>query len=189
MIERWARATGVWTDNVDEVLPDLLGQQIAEGGEANVFDNGASLVKAIGLDYFILPILALDRISLHNAYFPESRMVVLGFGRTADGNFKVLVEQPFVQGVRPTDDDIRTYMTNLGFQLINPRNWTYATHDIYLSDMHDENVIKSENGNLFVIDCDIRINTPLLRCGGTRELTTEVELIDGRPTMEREKKP
>ena len=29
------------------------------------------LVKTIGLDYFVQPILALDRISLHNAYFPE----------------------------------------------------------------------------------------------------------------------
>ncbi|MCQ2350781.1 MAG: hypothetical protein MJ003_02280 [Paludibacteraceae bacterium] len=46
---------------------------------------------------------------------------------------------------------------------------------MYLSDLHDENVIVSNNGNVFVVDCDIRINTPELKQGGIRTLTTEVE--------------
>ena len=66
-------------------------------------------------------------------------------------------------------------MRNMGFELRNPRNWTYVTPDIYLSDMHDENVIKSDAGTFFVIDCDIRINTPELKQGGIRNLTTKVE--------------
>ena len=65
----------------------------------------------------------------------------------------------------------------MGFELRNPRNWTYATPDIYLSDLHDENVILSREGNVFVVDCDIRINTPQLRAGGTRTLTTEVDFL------------
>ena len=69
-------------------------------------------------------------------------------------------------------------MTMLGFELKNPRNWTYATPDIYLSDMHDENVIRSKKSDtLFVVDCDIRINTPELRQGGTRTISTEVRYI------------
>ena len=70
-------------------------------------------------------------------------------------------------------------MRNMGFQLYNARNWTYATPEIYLSDMHDENVICSPSGTIFVIDCDIRINTPELRCGGIRNLTTEIEFVKG----------
>ncbi len=54
---------------------------------------------------------------------------------------------------------------------------TYATPEIYLSDMHDENVLRSSTGTIFVVDCDIRINTPELRAKGTRTLTTEVEII------------
>ena len=66
-------------------------------------------------------------------------------------------------------------MRQMGFELKNPRNWTYATPDIYLSDMHDENVIRSNKSDtLFVVDCDIRINTPELRQGGIRTLSTEV---------------
>ena len=161
---------------MDDSLYNSFGEEIAEGGEAMVYDHGSTLVKSIGLDYFILPILALDRISLHNAYFLETRLTVLGFGRNETGEFKIICEQPFIGGSHVSDEEIAEYMQRMGFKLKNPRNWTYATPEIYLSDMHDENVIRSETGAICVVDCDIRINTPELREGGTRQLTTEVGL-------------
>ena len=164
-------------EQVDESLHLSFGDEIAEGGEAKVYDHGATLVKSIGLDYFIQPIFALDRIALHNAYFPETRLTVLGFGRNFDGEFKIICEQPFVGGTHVSDEEIADYMHRMGFELKNPRNWTYATPEIYLSDMHDENVIRSATGGICVVDCDIRINTPELRQGGIRELTTEIELV------------
>lgn len=177
IIEQWAKVTGCWTEDVDLTLPTLLGEQVTEGGEAHVYYHGATLVKAIGLDYFVFPILALDRITLHNAYFPQTRMNVLGFGRTRGGDFQVIVEQPFIQGERMTDKAIRQYAEQLGFELKNARNWTFATKDVYLSDLHDENVICSRNGTVFVVDCDIRINTPELKAGGQRTLTNEVSFL------------
>ena len=66
VIEQWAKAVGLWTECVEETLPKSLGEQIAEGGEAVVYDHGSTLIKSIGLDYFIQPIFALDRISLHS---------------------------------------------------------------------------------------------------------------------------
>ncbi len=176
-IELWARATGCWTENINNTLSKLLGEKLTEGGEAIVYANGGALVKSIGLDYFIQPILALDRITLHNTYFPETKLRVLGFGRNEDGDFKIIVEQSFIQGSQISNDEIVSFVTSLGFELKNLRNWTYATPEIYLSDMHDENIIKSSNGSIFVIDCDIRINTPELKSGGTRLLTTEVEFV------------
>ena len=173
-IESWARAVGCWTDNVDEAFNKLFGEQLAEGGEAHVYDNGVSIVKRIALDYYILPMLALDRITLHNTLFPTTKMTVLGFGRTSDGAFQILVQQQFIHGVSVTEAEIKDYAESLGFQLIAPQNWTYATPGIYLSDLHDENLIKTPQGNILVIDCDIRINTPELHCGGTRYLTNEV---------------
>ena len=85
------------------------------------------------------------------------------------------MEQPFIEGSHVSDEEIADYMRKMGFELRNARNWTYATPDIYLSDMHDENVIKSASGTIFVVDCDIRINTPELRQGGQRTLSTIVE--------------
>ena len=176
-IERWAKASGCWTDNVEDSLSQFMGSQIAEGGEAHVYDHGATLIKSIGLDYYIEPILALDRISLHNAIFPETKLIVLGFGRDKENQFRIIAEQQFIEGSRMTDDEIAEFMQRMGFQLINPRNWTYATPEIYLSDMHDENVIRTTLGSVAVVDCDIRINTPDLRCGGVRELITEVVIL------------
>ena len=179
VIEKWARTVGQWTEHVEESLPLSLGEQIAEGGEAVVYDHGSTLIKSIGLDYFIQPIFALDRISLHNTYFPETRLTVLGFGRDQRGEFKIIAEQPYIEGQPVSDDEIAIYMHDMGFELKDPRNWTYATPDIYLSDMHDENVIRSKKSNtFFVVDCDIRINTPELRQDGTRTLSTEVRFID-----------
>lgn len=132
-IELWARAVGVWTERVDDELSRVLGGQIAEGGEAKVYDHEATLVKSIGLDYFIQPIFALDRIALHNTYFPETRLTVLGFGRDNKGEFKIIAEQPFIDGQPVSDTEIADYMKLMGFELKNARNWTYATPDIYLS--------------------------------------------------------
>ena len=87
----------------EAVIEISFGYQLAEGGEAIVYDHGSTLIKSIGLDYFIQPIFALDRVSLHNAYFPETAMKVLGFGRTAEGDFKVIVEQPFIEGSHVSD--------------------------------------------------------------------------------------
>ena len=70
------------------------------------------MVKSIGLDYFIQPILALDRITLHNTYFSETSMRVLGFGRDSNDEFKIIVEQPFIQGLRMSDEEIETFMVN-----------------------------------------------------------------------------
>ena len=142
-IERWARTIGCWIDNVDVVFNQLFGEQLAEGGEAHVYDNGPALVKRIGLDYYVLPMLALDRITLHNTLFPSTKMTVFGFGKTTAGDFQILVQQQFIHGTSVTEPEIQAYAQSLGFQLINPRNWTYATPDIYLSDLHDENLIKT----------------------------------------------
>ncbi len=66
----------------------------------------------------------------------------------------------------------------MGFELRNPKNWTYATSDIYLSDMHDENVLQTADGTIIVVDCDIRINTPELKQGGTRTFSNDVEIYN-----------
>ena len=177
IIKSWAIKSGVWFDNIDEKLISSLGDKFAEGGEAEVYDNGISVIKTIGLDYFIQPIYALDRISLHNAWFPETKMQVIGFGENANREFKILVEQPYIQGIYVKQEEIDKFLFSLGFTLIDPKNWTYSTPDIYLSDVHDENVIKSINGTIFVIDCDIRLNAPFLKAKGTRKITTEIKQL------------
>ena len=46
-IEQWAKAVGVWIDNIDDSLTHVLGEHIAEGGEAMVYDHGATNLKPV----------------------------------------------------------------------------------------------------------------------------------------------
>lgn len=176
-IECWAKSVGVWIDDVEQYLTSRFGDEIAQGGEAKVYDGGVSMIKSIGLDYFLFPVHALDRISLHNTFFPETNMTVIGFGRNRNDEFQIIVEQPFIEGSQLTDAEIEEFASNMGFTLKNRRNWTYTNPYIYLSDLHDENVIKSASGTIYVIDCDIRLNTPDLKLDGVRNFSNEIEVL------------
>lgn len=172
-IKNWALQQGLWINDTEEFLNKHIGEIIAEGGEAKVYDGGTKVIKSIGLDYFIHPIYGLDRITLHNTYFPETYLKVIGFGESK-GEFKIIVEQPYIIGYPVTDKEIQNFLEKLGFKLHNSKNWTYYTPEIYLSDMHDENIVKSQSGTFFVLDCDIRLNAPFLKTNGNRELSTEM---------------
>jgi len=174
IIEAWAKKVNCWYNDIDILFPQHFGSQIAEGGEAHVYQHGFNLIKTIGLDYYLQPVLALDRIALHNAFFPETKLTVVGFGRMHNGDFQVIAEQNHIQGSQMTDEEIAVFAQKMGFKSVNPKNWTFTTPEIYLSDLHDENVIRSISGNIFVIDCDIRINTPDLKCGGIRTISAEI---------------
>ena len=55
-------------------------------------------------------------------------------------------------------------------------NSCVSVHDLlsYISDLHDENVIKTPNDNLIVIDADIRLNTPELNRNGKYEINNSI---------------
>ena len=165
IIESWAKAVGIWHDNLYTIDGK---EQIAEGGEAKVFSNGSGiLTKLLSTEYFITPQFALDRITLHNTLFPAANMKITGFGRNSLGEFQFIVEQPFIQGGHVSYSEICEYMTKAGFSKTNQdRGNTYITKYLYASDLHDENVLKTANGNLIVIDADVRWNTAELFRGG-----------------------
>lgn len=107
-------------------------------------------------------------------------MQVIGFGKDNHDNFKIIAEQTFIKGNRISEERILELMQKMGFKLKNPVNWTYYTPNIYLSDIHDENIIQSDRGNIFIVDCDIRLNTPDLNCGGTRVDTNEIFISENK---------
>ena len=46
-IESWAKATGCWVDDTS-IYSKTMGEQLAHGGEAVVYDNGNTVLKTIG---------------------------------------------------------------------------------------------------------------------------------------------
>ena len=177
IIESWAKAKSIWHDNLDTINGKEL---FAEGGEAKVFanDGDTKVIKILSTEYFITPQFALDRITLHNTLFPEAALKITGFGRNSKGEFQFLVEQPFIQGTPATQAEIDRFITKAGFtKSTKDKGNTFITDDLYVSDLHDENVIKTPNGNLIVIDADLRLNTPELNRNGKYMINNDIVSI------------
>ena len=96
-VESWARITGCWFEDARLYLSSI-SQAYDFGTESTVFfDLQKRIVRNfITLKHYNVLRLALDRIIIHNAIFPNSYMRVTGFGRDEDGQFGILIEQPYI---------------------------------------------------------------------------------------------
>ena len=195
----YAKANGIWDDNIEQTLDERYGtgegQKNTDGGEAVVwFDRKRGVaVKAIGLDYYGSPTLALERIELHNKYFPDTELSLVGFGEIPDitnGSgevelygrpFNLVVEQPLIDAAQElTKKEIRSRLEAQGFKFIADRGGAgldMETPDgkAIVSDLHERNVFGKPNGALRVIDCDIRYKQGVKRDSddsGIRKATT-----------------
>lgn len=173
IVEKWAKIRGCWFEK-----PELYLSSISElrdyGTESEVFfDVSHFLVrKIISLKHYNILRLALDRIIIHNAIFPETFLKVLGFGRNTQGAFVIIAEQPYCSGTVLPEEERQLFMHGLGFEDAGEdygMHLNYRTNDIYIGDLNDYNVIKGETG-IFVIDADCRLNTPHLGCGGSYKI-------------------
>lgn len=170
VVESWARINGCWFD-----YPELYLSSISDvrdfGTESEVFfDVDHFLVrKLITLKHYNVLRLALDRIVIHNAVFSDAAMKVIGYGKNANGEFVIVVEQPYCSGTVATEEERRSFMHGLGFSDAGADYGmflNYCTDSLYIGDLNDYNVIKGENG-IHVIDADCRLNTVTLGCGGS----------------------
>ena len=153
------------------ILPVIFQGYTEICGESTVYlkADGLNVVKEIDLSYYVEPHLALDRIVLHNAYVGlEAPLDIIGFGRSLEGRFVIMVEQPFIQGKTVSLDEIYDFVTAMGFKLYRHRT-EYTNGEILLNDVHDENVLKTPDGHYVIIDADFRLNTSNYGIGGTRK--------------------
>lgn len=67
LIEQWAKASGIWVDNSEQLLISTFGPMIAQGAEAKVYyrEGDTSVVKERASIYSTTQ-KALDAIVLHN---------------------------------------------------------------------------------------------------------------------------
>lgn len=174
LLESFAREKGVWHDQADRKIEQCLGPAF-EGGETKAYFDEANClaVKLITPSYYAQPLWNLERIVLHNRYFPDSPLKLVGFGRTVDTwgydnpLFVLKVEQPLVKIERSaTKDEIDAYMTGLGCCPFRPEAWLSADDEAVITDLNSENAVIDQLGNIRVIDADLRLNTPRLGFGG-----------------------
>ena len=169
IVENWARLSGVWIENPENYLDNLCHLQ-DYGTESVVFFDVCNRIvyKLISLKHYNVLRLALDRIIIHNALFPETVLKVEGFARDSKGDFVVVVAQPYVVGDIINESDRMSFMYNLGFSdagMDYGMHLNYKTDFLYVGDLNEFNVIKGESG-VNVIDADCRLNVATLECGG-----------------------
>lgn len=155
-LELWAKSQGVWYDNADEYCASVYGKKIGNGAESNVYDAEEDVVKTIGTIYD--PQELLDRIAITNTLFPETGMELLGLGRNEAGEFCVVIKQRFIEGEYIEDGTVDLDVLS-DFREINVKTREFVTDNLILGDLHDRNVLRSEEGRLFVIDCNTYLNT------------------------------
>ena len=176
-IEQYAKDERIWVDNTTEHFTGKHGEPIGAGEEAIVWydEKKGKVIKTQDTFQYDNLQQKLDGITLHNAYFPEAAIKVIGFGRNANGDFQVIVEQPFIQGEKLTLPEIKTYLENAGFK--EDENGHFSNGDTIIEDLHTGNVIKDADGNIIVIDPIMRLNTPEQGYGGVRKLSNKVSEI------------
>ena len=172
-LEAWARTEGIWFDDADAAVA-ADHPFLSSGGEARVYrGDGENLVKVISAPGDGAVRYLMDRISLHNYLFPETNLDVLGFGRDGRGLFCVIVNQPYVRGRKTGLADIARMATGASFDMrgyepgeVKP--YLFFTDEYCLGDLHERNVLTAEtDGQPYVVDCDVCLNTPELGYGGT----------------------
>lgn len=183
-IETFAKDNNVWMDNVEERLDAIYGESIDSGQEAIVWYNEAdgNVIKSQDTTQYENPQQKLDSITLQNTYFPEAPVTVLGYGRDADGNFQVIVEQPFIEGTNATQQEIDAYLESKGFT--KDDNGNFSNGDTIVEDIHTGNAIKTPEGNIVVIDPIMRMNTPEMGYGGSRQVSNNISYIQNEQTTQ-----
>lgn len=162
LIKQWARQSGHWYDETR--LTD--GATEGRGGtESRVFiTNNGETVRKLTSPVFskgdVEPYI--ESLHLFGNVFGESAYEIKGFGENEDGELCVVVEQPYIQGVRLSDsgitksiDKIRGFMEGLGFKNVGV---SMFENDKYrVEDVNRTNVIVDANGDFHIIDAYVSL--------------------------------
>lgn len=161
-LEGWARATGNWHESIADFTSNT--EPIRSGTDSDVYlsDDGANVIKASKgkFDNKKFP-SDIDQINLFNYVFPHSAYRILGYGRL-NGSFVRFIEQPFVDfsKAQPLSVEERvSYMQRMGFEPKNKEKTLFSNGLVAVSDLQKSNIVRDVDGNIRVIDADVRIHS------------------------------
>jgi hypothetical protein len=152
LLEEYAKHEGIWFDH-NEIRRNWNRIDNGQSAEAEVYldKTGVYVNKVFHYINSDTPMECIDdRISLHNALFPDTKYELLGFTETIKG-FAFILKQPFIKGRKTTEEDnLAGFMHKLGFE---EKGWyRYESSSIEIADLHEANVLMGEDGNFYFID-------------------------------------
>lgn len=170
-LEKYAKENDMWYEDVSD-----FGENTGIGGDENrVFrkENEAFFTKVNNFIIHETLLEFFDRIAIHNALFPETKIEVLGFLRDKDRNddFSVVIKQPIVdinEDKEMSEEEIESFMLKKGFE--KQSKGTYFNEQFILDDIVNNNIVELKDGSITVLD----------EIGA---LNTEDEGLDGEQTF------
>lgn len=159
-IQKYAEKVGIWHENTEDFIADK-GIEL-EGGQESIvhYDekDGKVYKTSITNQYRDLQDF-LDGITIHNTYFPASKIEVIGFGRDSDGEFNVITSQDFIQGTHDiSQEKIDNYMQSIGFKKGDSVG-RFKNDDVLINDVTPKNVILTKEGNIIPFDTIPHLNS------------------------------
>ena len=92
------------------------------------------------------------RLAMHNYLFPEAPVKLEGFVVNEDELMPVF-SQPHVEADRgATLEEVVKYMSKLGFKQKRGPDFYNPDTGVIVEDLHDENVLVSPEGHLYIVD-------------------------------------
>lgn len=174
-LKAYAEQEGIWLN--ERQIAENAARRIPSGAEADVYldKDGKNVTKIINYaQYSDTPEeFFTNRIQAFNDLFPGTAYSIIGFTETNKG-FSFVVSQPFIRGkelqkltISPETLDeqqerVAKFMEE-GFGM-EPAGLDAFENDTYLvQDLHLNNVIEGEDGNLYVIDAITSKKNPDIR--------------------------
>lgn len=152
IVEAYAKEVRLWIP-----IADTLGwRKVAGGNENDVFlreDGWIYKINNLMNDGGVIPLL--ERIQLHNRYFPETSYEIVGFTGFEGGSVFPVLRQRYVGNVvEASVIEIDVYMSRLGFKKIG--SYAYSNGEVMVDDLRPRNVLKDDNGIFYVIDAGLK---------------------------------
>lgn len=166
VLQQWAKHSKCWIDNIDEYARQHSWRRAPEldGTESMIYTTPNGFVAKIWCmeKYHENLRLATEKIILNNFFFgDETFLNVIGF-TSVNHRLRFVLLQPKIKHIKENNNyngiAIRKYLEKkFPKQDIGKKDNAYivflSSCDIF--DLHGGNVVKSENGNFYVIDCNI----------------------------------
>jgi uncharacterized protein YfkK (UPF0435 family) len=151
-----AKETGAWIgrNELSEIIDD--GYRFTSGQESEVYlsKDRKSVIKLNNLSITSSIDSFLFRIDEHNKKFPETTYKIIGFSENAEGEFCIVLKQPFIGNTKEASrQQIDDYFRDKGWYKIIDGEYTDGYVEMW--DVYPKNVLTDEAGNLYFIDVNI----------------------------------
>lgn len=151
--EQFAKTHALWMPMSD--IFDL-GIPGPSGNENDTYISNDTIFKVNNLLNSKGVVSLLERIILHNTIFPETFYYLMGFTGYDGRSVMPILRQDLIKDAQPaTVVEIDTYMAAIGFTKTDTfgcyTNGTYLVWDVV-----PRNVLKDKDGDIYVIDAEIK---------------------------------